>query len=516
MSATGPAPATGDAPPPPPRIPDYDLVRRIGWGGFGEVWLARDLRGVFVAVKVLPRGTLTDVEVEGLTAVGRRVESHPHLIEIKHIGRTDAHLYVVMELADDASRVQTFDPQDYTPRTLVEELRRRAVLPVDEALNIVLDLLSAVAHLHARDLLHRDIKPPNIVFVGGAVKLVDMSLATRLGTTIQPGGTLPWCPAGGVTDTSGDLYSVGCVLYWLVTGLSPERRPELPDWKPGDARLSELIRVMPAIDRACHADAAKRYASAHAFAADVRALRSHSPDAGTAAVQVPARRRSEWLAPAAAALVLLLGAVVVWMWSRGGTPATASALGHGLVIEAKKSEAEQSYFIVEPSALPLRAGNIVRLRATLDGPCFPVVALVADGKAQIAYPPADRLNEQKPLAELSLPAGENQWWPLTPPDGTTVFVVLSGERPVRDAAELESLKAELVGLGSYPVLPPDVLVRVSDEGVRVISRDGPQARGVADVTQTVRSPGSALERLPGAFAGRFRLAGALAVPQHSN
>src|SRR6185503_20968634 len=110
-TTTGAArPETGGSPT-PPTIPDYDLVRRIGGGAYGDVWLARSLAtDVLRAVKIVHRATFTDErpfdrEFEGLKKFETISRSHPSQIALFHVGRNDAagYFYYVMELADDAN-----------------------------------------------------------------------------------------------------------------------------------------------------------------------------------------------------------------------------------------------------------------------------------------------------------------------------------------------------------------------------------------------------------------------------
>src|SRR2546423_14134423 len=158
-----------------PRIPDHELLRRIGEGAYGEVWLARNVMGTFRAVKVVYRSTFTDDrpyerEFSGIKKFEPISRSHANQVDILHVGRNEqaGYFYYVMELADDASadslshpmgegrgEGQAFPvstlavhPETYIPKTLRSELQRRGRLPFDECLDLALALATALEHLH--------------------------------------------------------------------------------------------------------------------------------------------------------------------------------------------------------------------------------------------------------------------------------------------------------------------------------------------------------------------------------
>ena len=179
----------------PPHIPDHELLRRIGVGSYGEVWLARSVMGTLRAVKFVYRKTFENErpyerEYAGIQKFEPVSRSHEGFVDILQIGRNDeaGYFYYVMELAESVASNQcsvisnqslevartsgsavplNTDPliTDYSPRTLRREISRRARLPVDECVALGLSLARALAHLHAQGLVHRDIKPSNIIFV---------------------------------------------------------------------------------------------------------------------------------------------------------------------------------------------------------------------------------------------------------------------------------------------------------------------------------------------------------------
>jgi eukaryotic-like serine/threonine-protein kinase len=214
----------------PPVIPDHQLLKLIGWGAYGEVWLARSMVGRLRAIKVVRRHEFEDDrpcqrEFEGLLKYETISRSHPGLVQILHVGRNEAegYLYYVMELADDAGEKSETGRQkvkvggqkpeaggsnaaeSYLPRTLRLESRRRGRLPAAECLRTGRALASALRHLHEAGLEHRDIKPSNIIFVEGKAKLADVGLVTRSDATMSCVGTEGYIPPEGPGSVRADL-----------------------------------------------------------------------------------------------------------------------------------------------------------------------------------------------------------------------------------------------------------------------------------------------------------------------
>src|SRR5688572_9913766 len=165
------------------KIPDHDLLRLIGKGSYGEVWLARNIMGTYRAVKIIRRDVFDnqspfDREFAGIKKFEPISRTHSGFVDILQIGRNDAEgcLYYVMEAADDLDHGQTIDPDRYVPRTLGKALGRVKRFSVEQCVQMGLALCQALDHLHRQGLVHRDIKPSNIVFVNGVPKLADIGL----------------------------------------------------------------------------------------------------------------------------------------------------------------------------------------------------------------------------------------------------------------------------------------------------------------------------------------------------
>jgi len=151
-----------------PIIPDHELLRVIGRGAYGEIWLARTVTGAFRAVKVVYRSTFESEraffrEFEGMSAFEPISRGHAGFINILHVGRTTEYLYYSMELADDHLDGRKIDIGSYEPRTLKTDLARHKRFSADESIMLGLSLTEALEALHKRGLSHRDIKPSNII-----------------------------------------------------------------------------------------------------------------------------------------------------------------------------------------------------------------------------------------------------------------------------------------------------------------------------------------------------------------
>ncbi len=269
-----------------PRIPDHDLLRCIGRGGYGEVWLARDILGSLHAVKVLRLSAFSNAgplltEFEGLRRYTPLSRSHPGLVHILHVGRDSgdgqpsrACLYYVMELADDEAG-RAAEVGAYAPRTLAQDLARRGRLPLDDVLRLGAKLADALEYLHRHQLVHRDVKPANIVFVKGEPKLADIGLVTDAaagGNGLAFLGTPGRIAPEGAGTPAADVYSLGKLLYEAGLGMPVERFPELPADMLGPSPESDLFELNRILMKACHPDPRHRAASAREVGEALTAL----------------------------------------------------------------------------------------------------------------------------------------------------------------------------------------------------------------------------------------------------
>src|SRR5207247_763033 len=200
-----------------PVIPDHEVLRVIGRGAYGEIWLARSLTGALRAVKVVHRGTFESErafqrEFQGMSSFEPISRAHDGFMDILHVGRTSEYLYYIMELADDHLTGRDIDIVNYSPRTLRSDFESRQRLPIADSVALGLSLTDALAALHAQGLTHRDIKPANIIFVDGVPKLADIALV-RVSGQRSFVGTEGYVPPEGRGTPSADIHRLRKVPY---------------------------------------------------------------------------------------------------------------------------------------------------------------------------------------------------------------------------------------------------------------------------------------------------------------
>lgn len=199
----------------------YELLARVGGGGMALVYKARDLLlNRFVAVKVLRQQFTHDDEfVKRFRREAQAAASlsHPNIVSIYDVGQVEDTYYIVMEYIDGAN--------------LNEIIRDRAPLQPDEAVRIASQICDALDHAHHNQIIHRDIKPHNILIGNnGRVKVTDFGIARAVtsSTITQTGSVVgsvhyfsPEHAKGVVTGEKSDIYSLGIVLYQMLTGRLP-------------------------------------------------------------------------------------------------------------------------------------------------------------------------------------------------------------------------------------------------------------------------------------------------------
>jgi TolB-like protein/Tfp pilus assembly protein PilF len=261
-----------------PHIADLELLRGIGHGSYGEVWLARNILGTYRAVKIVERKAFEDEEAferefSGLQQFEPVSREHDGFVAILHVGRNRAEgfFYYVMELADNELSGGRIEPETYAPKTLSNELARCGRLSVEQAAQLGLSLSQALTELHQRGLVHRDIKPSNIIFVKGHAKLADIGLVAHTGEKGRL-GTEGYIPPEGPGKPQADLYGLGMVLYEATTGTDRLDYPALPTDFDTMVEREAFLKLNSVILKACDHDLRKRYHTATEISDDLTKL----------------------------------------------------------------------------------------------------------------------------------------------------------------------------------------------------------------------------------------------------
>lgn len=254
-------------PRPSPAIPDHEVLRKIGGGAYGEVWLARGVTGAMRAVKVVRREDFEDDrtferEFDGILKFEPISRDHPGLVNILHVGRStgeEEFYYYVMELGDDVTTGSEINPIEYEPRTLRADHHQGTAeqWPVEDCLDIGLRLAEALQHLHDNGLAHRDVKPSNVIFVNGKAKLADIGLVAARGQRTFV-GTEGFVPPEGPGSAKADVYSLGKVLYEIATGMDRMNFPELPENMPSGSDRKRWLELNRIICEVCEPRITKR------------------------------------------------------------------------------------------------------------------------------------------------------------------------------------------------------------------------------------------------------------------
>jgi serine/threonine-protein kinase len=295
----------------PLRIDRYEVVRELGRGAMGTVFLARDSKlGRLVALKTFRLGG-AGVDLEDSAVLRRRTLreaqragtlSHPNVVTIYDVvetGDAGSPFFIVMEFVEG--------------RGLDMRLRERGPLPLDDTVIIAEQIASALDHLHARGIIHRDIKPANVL-VGedGRLRLTDFGIARgedptqTLETAIYgtPQYMAPEQVQGRAVDARTDVFALGVLLYEMLTGRRPfpgttvaevahrivyglAEPPAEVEGRPLPAGVQEVLA------RALARDPADRFQTAGALAAALRAAAEAPPELDGATRALP---RERWFA----------------------------------------------------------------------------------------------------------------------------------------------------------------------------------------------------------------------------
>ena len=332
------------------RLGPYEVLSRLGAGGMGEVWRAKDTRlQRDVAIKVLPvevardESRLKRFEKEARCASAL---NHPNIVTIYDIGRSDPVSYIAMELVEGKT---------------LRELLFAGSLPIKRVLAIAAQIAEGLASAHEAGLVHRDLKPENLMVTkDGLVKILDFGLAklargpaaggsdgvniptesgTGAGVVLGTAGYMsPEQASGQPVDFRSDQFSFGSMLYEMVTGKRAFQK------KTGAETLSAIIGEEPApavltkpgvpaplgwlLERCLVKAPEGRYASTRDLARDLASIRVHLSDAPREEARggLGRRRRRLSLLTAGLALVAIVVTMVLVLKRAQSTKETASAI----------------------------------------------------------------------------------------------------------------------------------------------------------------------------------------------
>lgn len=257
----------------------YEVVSHIGQGGMADVFLAVDtILNRQVAIKILRADLSTDAvsilrfEREAQAAAAL---AHPNIVEIYDVGDYKGHHYIVMEYV--------------TGKTLKQVIRSRGPLVNEEAVDIMKQLCSAISEAHSRGIIHRDIKPQNVIVkADGSIKILDFGIATAKGSMqlTQANNVMgsvhylaPELAKGEAASPQSDIYALGIVLYEMLAGDVPFKadqavqialkhmREPMPDVRLINASVPQSIANV--ITRATAKDPNNRYGSCREMLQDI-------------------------------------------------------------------------------------------------------------------------------------------------------------------------------------------------------------------------------------------------------
>jgi hypothetical protein len=333
------------------RLGPYEIGIPIGSGGMGEVYRARDTRlGRDVAVKVLPAAAAANAESrERFMREARAISAlnHPGICTLHDVGAHDGTDYLVMELVEG--------------ETLASRLER-GPLKLEDGLRLAIQVATALDGAHRAGVVHRDLKPGNIMVTRGGAKVLDFGLAQLTGMTAGPSrpgadaapgptmaaltreghivGTLQYMAPeqleGRRADHRADIFAFGAVLYEMLTGRrafdgSSQASVIAAILEREPVALSTLVPVAPpaldALVRGClHKDPEERRQSAHDVASELRAIADQTsavPSGSPGRPAAPRRRSVAAVAPWIIAAAGVTAAVVLGLRGYAGAPPPA-------------------------------------------------------------------------------------------------------------------------------------------------------------------------------------------------
>lgn len=379
-------------------FPQLEIVRLVGRGGMGAVYEARQKGlGRSVALKILDADLAEDPDFEerfAREALALARLSHPNIVAVHDCGRAGPHFFLVMEFVDGPN--------------LREALRSTSIAPA-QALVIVAQICSALEFAHKSGVVHRDIKPENVLLArDGTVKIADFGLAKLLDAPARDGrfvtratqavGTPHYMAPEQIekplsVDHRADIYSLGVVLYELLTGELPLGRFPLPSQK---VRID--VRIDDIVVRTLEKEPERRYQAAHEVRTAVQDFASRADRLGTAASApshaLPRPETTSSRGPKRVVLIALLAAGVLLL---GLGAAAGSMLLMSRAAARERAEAIATAALARERALALESE--ARSAAEAAG-TEPTATDAASGEADVAAPPQPSITSDPTLPWL--------------------------------------------------------------------------------------------------------------------
>jgi serine/threonine protein kinase len=305
----------------------YKILEKLGEGGMGVVYLAEDTKlGRKVALKFLPQHISVDSEAKARFEIEARAAAalnHPNIATIHNIEETDNEMFIVMEYIKGKEL-----------KDIIVETRDRVSLQINEVIKIATQIADGLEAAHKEGITHRDIKTGNIMITeSGIVKVMDFGLAkvkggskvTQMGSTV---GTIdymsPEQTRGDEVDSRADIWSLGVVIYEMLTGKMPFRgdynqaiiysilnEEPLPAERETDERLEHIIR------KALKKNPEERYQTAGEMAEELRTI----SQGGEVKRTRPKGSKLPWIMAGAAVIVIVI-ALYLFMYSSKGAKTT--------------------------------------------------------------------------------------------------------------------------------------------------------------------------------------------------
>lgn len=257
------------------RCGEWELVQEIGHGAYGVVYRAIGPEGARAAVKVCRRDVVGDErcgrELRGVRLY-KSIPPQEGLVRVRELVETDWGFYTVMDLADDEFDVALNSQADYRPKTLARVIVGEKALSLKACVKLALSLAKGLVALQQHHLLHRDIKPGNVIYVGGKPVLSDPSLLVEESEAVSFVGTPGYVPPERFTEAASDVYSLGLTLKAASFGRQIEELDKGPalEADTGAAFFPVWWRIL---NKATEAMPSRRYQSARALLKDLKTLR---------------------------------------------------------------------------------------------------------------------------------------------------------------------------------------------------------------------------------------------------